>query len=160
MKGLFCGVCKAKNNDEYRMVLQKRLKKMYLLIVVGVFTLLIGIAVHIWGTEFVEDFQAGIISGFGTGLILGAVLSIIRICGYLKNEEKLKEQRLKETDERELEVHGKAMQAASKVLVAVLYVIWVVGGIFFPAASQICWILIVVFFLSYVLLRKHYERTM
>lgn len=159
MKGLFCGGCKARNNEEYIKVLKQRQKKVSLLFAAGLVTMLIGILA--WRLmEGIADYQFGLISGFGGGLTIGAILAIINIRSILKSEEKLKENRLKETDEREIETGRRALQTTAKIVLVALYVMMIVGSLFVEEVMFICGILIAVFLLSYVICQKYYERIM
>lgn len=161
MKGLFCEGCKARNNEEYIKVLKQRQKKVSLLFAAGLVTMLIGILA--WKLmDGVADKQFGIISGFGGGLTVGATLSIINIRSILKSEERLKQNRLLETDERENEVSSRAMRTTAKIVLAVLYIMMIAGGcgLFAAETMAVCSVLIAVFLLSYVICRIYYQRIM
>lgn len=157
MKGLFCGGCKARNNEEYRLVLHKRQKRMWLLLGVGILTAAVGmLGRFLLGVE--GSRQIAMVVGFGVGLALGACIAVHRIHRILTREEKLKEQRLKETDERELEVGNQALQATAKLILALLYILMIVGGLFVEEVMWVCWLLIGAFLISYWLFHKYYEK--
>lgn len=158
MKGLFCGVCKARNNEEFRAVLRKRELRMWFLFAVGLLTAALGLACWFVFGEQTDDYRVGLITGFGVGLGLGAVVAVWKIRKIMSNEERLKEERLKETDEREIEVNNQALQATAKLLLLVLYILMIVGAMFMEELLGVCWFLIAVFLLSYTLFHKHYER--
>ncbi len=159
MKGLFCGGCKARTNDEYRAVLAKRQKKMLVLLLVGLLTVVAGI-VYTWINRFEDSYSLGFVFGFGTGLAFGALLAIVKIRKTLRSEEKLKEARLKETDERELEVGNQALRLAAKVMLAALYVFLIVGGLFWEEIMLACCALLCIFLFSYVFAQKYYNKQM
>ena len=89
MKGLFCGGCKARNNDEYRIFLKKRQKRMWILVLVGLLTVAAGTA-YIGINGFEDSYTLGFVFGFGIGLALAALLSILKIQKIMRDEEKLK----------------------------------------------------------------------
>ena len=64
----------------------------------------------------------------------------------MQHEEKLKEARLKETDERELEVANHALRFTAKIMLAVLYVFLIVGALFWEEIMLVCCILVGIFF--------------
>lgn len=159
MSGVCWRMCRAKNNEEYRTVLKKRAKRMYLLILAGILT--VGISLYLNSFMEITEYRLGFLLGLGVGLVLGAVIRLVKMRRQLEDEEKLKEARLLETDEREIEIGGLALRAASKVLLAVLYLALFVGGLF--AREEILfisWVLIVVFLLSYAGFKKYYSARM
>lgn len=159
MKGLFCGGCKARNNDEYRIFLKKRQKRMWIFVLVGLLTVAAGTA-YIGINGFEDSYTLGFVFGFGIGLALAALLFILKIQKIMRDEEKLKEARLKETDERELEVGNQALRAAAKMMLAALYVLLIIGGLFRQETMAVCWILMSVFLLSYIIAKKYFDKKM
>ena len=103
------------------------------------------------------EYQLGYLLGIGAGLILGGVVGVVRIRRRMADEEKLKKFRLKETDERELEVDSLALRAAAKTLLIVLYVTLVVAGVFDrEELVHVCFGLVALFLLGYAAFRKYY----
>ena len=158
MRSLFCPVCRAKNNEEYREVLRKRRFRFFLFILAGLVTEAVVLYVHFCTEIAVSDYHLGFLVGLGAGLAFGGLVGILKICRHLKDEEKLKELRLKETDERELEMGSLALRGTARILLGVLYVLLVLGGIL-ANNMLLClgWGLIIIYLLSFVLLRKYYE---
>lgn len=159
MKGLFCGGCKARTNDEYREILKKRQKKILVLLIAGLLTVAAGI-VYIGMNGFEDSYTLGFVFGFGTGLALGAVLAMIKIWKTLQDEDKLKEARLKETDERELEVDNQALRLTAKIMLAALYVLLIIGGLFWEEIMVVCCLLVGIFLLSYEIAKRYYGKQM
>ncbi|MDE5679383.1 MAG: hypothetical protein K2I01_02990 [Lachnospiraceae bacterium] len=157
MKGLFCAHCKAKNNEEYKEVLKKRLIRVRLMCLAGVLIIL-GVAVisHML-PEIVDDYHQGVTYGMGTGLVLGSIVAMIRIYRILAREERLKEQRLKETDEREIEIDNMALKQTAKLMLAVLYLSMVFGALVSEELLSLSCLLIGIFLLSYIGFQKYYE---
>ena len=103
------------------------------------------------------EYQLGYLLGVGAGLILGGVVAMVQIRRRLADEEKLKEYRLKETDERELEVDSLALRATAKTLLIALYVILIVAGVFNrQELVHVCLGLVALFLLGYAAFRKYY----
>lgn len=159
MKGLFCGGCKARNNEEYKIVLAKRQKRMLVLLLAGLLTVVAGI-VYIGINGFEDSYSLGFVFGFGVGLALGAALAMWKIRKTLRNEEKVKEARLKETDEREVEVANQALRLTAKIMLAALYVCLIIGGLFWEEIMRVCCILVCIFLLSYEFAKKYYNKQM
>ena len=157
MKGLFCLGCKAKNNEEYRAVLKKRQVGLGLIILVGLATVGFILFLNFCTQIHIGEYQMGYLLGLGAGLILGGVIAMVQIRRRLADDEKLKEYRLKETDERNLEVDGMALRATAKTLLVALYVILIVAGAFGrEELVHVCFGLVALFLLGYAAFRKYY----
>lgn len=158
MRSLFSPVCRAKNNEEYREVLKKRRFRFGLFILAGLATEAVVLYVHYCTEIGISEYHLGFLLGLGAGMALGGVVGILKIRRRLKDEEKLKEVRLKETDERELELDSMALRGTARILLGVLYVLLILGGIF--ASDLLLWLswgLIILYLLSFALFRKYYE---
>lgn len=158
MKGLFCAHCKAKNNEEYREVLKKRLVRVRLLGTAGILMVL-GMRVlfsTLW--KETDGHRQSFIYGMGTGLMLGSMIAIFRIRRFLANEELLKRQRLKETDERELEIGNLALRQTAKLMLALFYVLMIFSILVSRELLYVCCLLIGIFLLSYMVFRRYYEN--
>lgn len=157
MKSLFNSRCKAKNNEEYRAVLKKRQVAAWLIILVGMATEGLVLFLNFCTRMHFGEYQMGYLLGVGAGLILGGVVAMVRIHRRLADEEKLKEYRLKETDERELEVDSLALRATAKILLVALYVTLIVAGVFDrEELVHVCFGLVALFLLGYAAFRKYY----
>ena len=157
MKSLFSSGCKAKNNEEYRAILMKRQVGLWLIILSGRATDGLVLFLNFCTRIHFGEYQLGYLLGVGTGLILGGVVAMVQIRRRLADEEKLKEYRLKETDERELEVDSLALRATAKTLLIALYVILIVAGVFNrQELVHVCFGLVALFLLGYAAFRKYY----
>ncbi|MCM1192865.1 MAG: hypothetical protein NC389_10605 [Acetatifactor muris] len=158
MKSLFCSVCRAKNNEEYRAVLKKRQISFCLFVLVGMATEAIVLFLHLCTQITFPEYRLGYLLGLGVGLALSGVVGLVQIRRRMADEEKLKKWRLKETDERELEVDSMALRTAAKMLLAVMYVVLIAAGMFaWKELLWVCWGLIAFFLLSYAICKKYYE---
>lgn len=157
MRSLFFPTCRAKNNEEYRSVLKKRQVSFYLIILVGAATEGIALFLDFCVRIAFTDYLLGYLLGMGAGLVLGGVIGLARIRRRMASEEKLKEFRLKETDERELEVDSLALRATAKLLLSALYVLLIVAGVFGKEELMyVCFGLVALFLLGYAVFRKYY----
>lgn len=157
MRGLFCPTCRAKNNEEYRAVLKKRQIVVSLYILVGAVTVGIGLFLHFCTPISISEYSFGFMLGVGGGLMLAGAAGVWKIRRRLADEEKLKECRLRETDEREMEVDSLALRATAKVLLFVMYIVLLVSGIFDLEWLFYCsWGLIAIFLFCYAVFRKYY----
>ncbi len=158
MMSLFCPMCRAKNNEEYRQVLKKRRSRFCLFILAGLATEAVSLFAYFCAEIEISDYLLGFLLGVGAGMALGGLIGILKIRRRMADEEKLKECRLKETDERELEVGSLALRGTARILLWVLYVLLVLGGVL--ANDMLLWLswgLILIYLLSFALLRKYYE---
>jgi len=159
MLGLFCS-SKANNNEEYRKVIRIRMNRMILILIVGVITLVFALmAIYVWKITG-KDQTLGVYMGLGSGLIFGAGCFLIKYNLILKNEEKLKIDRLNNTDERIQEISNKSYKIATMILLVGLYAVGLIGGIFYPVLQQVLLFLICLFLLGYMVSYKIYERRM
>ncbi len=159
MMGFFC-VSKAKSNEEYKKVIKARMNLMVLIFVIGLITLIVSLlAEKIWKVE-ISEHMIGLYCGVGTGLLVASVILWIKNWMILRNETRLKESRLCNTDERLMEISNKAFRMATIFLVAALYACGIIGGLFYPILVKVLMILICVFLAAYMVTYKIYEKKM
>lgn len=158
MKHLFWSGCKVKNNEEYRAVLKKRQAVYAMLILAGLATEGLVLFLYFLIQIHFGSYQLGFLLGLGAGLTLGSVIGLVRIQRRMADEEKLKEFRLKETDEREVEVDSLALRATAKTLLVALYVTLIAAGVFNrKELVHVCLGLVALFLFGYTAYRKYYE---
>ena len=108
MKGFLC-FTQAKNNEEFKGILKRRgwiflgISLMGLLTIAAV--LLAEIVFHV---EMME-YSSGFLCGLGTGILAGGLVLWIRNRRILKDEARIKKERLACTDEREIAIGAKAL---------------------------------------------------
>lgn len=139
-------------------MLKKRQVIFYLFILAGLATEGLVLFLNFCTQMTFTEYQLGYLTGLGAGLIFGGVFGLVRIRRRMTNEEKLKEFRLRETDERELEVDSLALRATAKLLLVVLYVLLIVAGVFEKEELMcVCFGLVAFFLLCYAVLKKYFE---
>jgi hypothetical protein len=159
MNGLFCWT-NAKNNEEYKKVIRFRMNIMVILGIIGIATFAVALLAEYKWKVSVSEHMLGVYSGAGTGLFAAAVALWIKNKLLLKNEEKLKESRLNNTDERIREISSKAFRTAAAILLIALYAFALIGGIFYPVLVQVLLSIACIFLVSYVIAFKIYEKKM
>lgn len=159
MMELFCS-SKAKNNEEYKKIVQSRMNILLLLFAIGLITLIVSLlAEMVWAVE-TSEYMLGVYCGVGTGLMAVSVILWVKNRMLLMNETKLKESRLANTDERLMEISNKAFRMATIFLLAALYACGIIGGLFYPILVKVLLILVCVFLFSYIFSYKIYEKRM
>lgn len=159
MRGLFCGTT-ARNNDEYRKVVKRRMLTMTILIIVGIATAVTAYVAFHHGVSAISDHTLGIYSGAGTGMAAAGAFFLIRDFLLLKNEAKLKQQRLEESDERLARIRDLALKPAIFVLLIVLFASCLIGSIFYPVLIYILLITVWAFLIVYFIATRYYSRKM
>lgn len=127
MKGIFCNT-KATTNEEFKLELKKRQKCYILVIIIGVITLFItemGSPNEMVSNKHLVD----VFSGVGVGLIVAGVFLSLKTQLAMKSEEKLKEERLNQSDERLTEISQSAFRSASLLMIVSLYITTLVGAV-------------------------------
>ena len=138
-------------------MLKKRQVGFWLIILAGLVTDGLVLFLNFCTRIHFGEYPLWYLLGVGAGLILGGVVAMVQIRRRLADEEKLKEYRLRETDERELEVDSLALRATAKTLLVALYVILIVAGVFDrEELVHVCLGLVALFLLGYAALRKYY----
>lgn len=159
MKSIFCTTI-AKNNEEYKKIIKNRMKIMVGFMVIGIITALAGILGEFYLKTPVSDKVLGVYTGLGSSLFAAGLVLWIKNKTLLKNEEKLRESRLNNTDERNLEISRKALNIAAYVMLASLYIIGLIGGIFYPILFHVLSLIVCIFLLTYVIAYKYYNKKM
>lgn len=159
MNGPFCATT-AKNNEEYRIVLKKRNVIFILVMVFGLITAFLGIIAKKYSLTKINEQMLGVYTGFGTGLFIAGAIFLIKNYILLKNDEKLKESRLNFTDERNLQIEGKAFHVATYAMIAALYLVAMIGGLIYPPLIHALIIIIATFLVTYIIALRVYNSKM
>ena len=152
-KGAFYN-CNARNNEEYRKVLEKRKKVVVGIFFMGLLLLVAMVVLTIVKPELMGGFHGGFYTGVGSGLMGGAVV------GYLNLREALKAARLQETDEREKEITDKALKASLKAMLGGIYGILVFCAFLSEETILVLAGLTTIFLFSFVVARVVYSKKM
>jgi len=154
----------AATNDEYRKVIKQQMNRMILLGLIGLFTLAVVFLGKYAFQLIVNEHTLSYYSGIGFGLIFAAAALWLKNKRLLSNEERLKESRLKYTDERIRAIQQKAWQWASITLLVVIYFFILFGALLYPNYMSelypVFGICIFSFLVSYFIFFRIYEKRM
>lgn len=159
IRGLFCGTTAA-SNEEYRKALKRRNLWMAALTVAGILIAVAALLADENGSALLPEYVLGVYCGFGTGLALAGILLMIRNVVLMRNEEKLKQSRLENSDERLQTIGNRAALTALKVLLLVIVAGGLIAGIYEQVLIKAVLFLLDVFFLSYIAAFSYFKRRM
>lgn len=159
MNGPFC-YTKAKNNEEYKKVVKRRMIKMLLLFLLGSLAFSLTFFTESIGIIQINNQMLDVYKGVGTGLMFISTLLFVKNRLILKNEEKLKKDRINNSDERIQEISHKAFRIASISLLVALYIVGLIGGLYNPVLVKVLLSLISAFLLVYLIAYRVYEKRM
>lgn len=149
MLGMFCGN-HITTNEGYQKYVKRRMAIMTGVLLLGAITLgLALLAEFVWKLE-VSERMLGFFAGTGTGLMVGAVILLIRDGRLLGDEERLRKMRVKTTDERNIQISTLATKIAVGVLLVAMYLTMLVLGFWYPLIVNILLALTAVFLAAYV----------
>ena len=160
MMCLFETASNIKTNDDFRKIIKKKNKIMLMLILIGGITILVvGLAVAA-GLLDSDSYLCGLYLGLGTGLIFAGILKILRHRKILQNEELLKKERLKYTDERNRAISSKAMETSLFILLILSYMGMLIGVFYSRIIFYCYWSVIMAFLLLYIICTRYYNHKM
>lgn len=157
MLGLFCS-SDCKTNDEYKKVIKARILIFIGLIVLGVITLIVTFLGDSYLNLKISESMISTYSGFGTGITVVGIILLIKNVSILNNEEKLRKVRISNTDERIKEINLKASKVALGFMLVTMYLVGLIGGIWYPVITQVLFSIICVFLVVYVIAYKIISR--
>lgn len=154
MRGLFCST-KARNNEEFKIELKKRMKKFAGIGVLGVLTAAAGVIAYYLKPN---GHMAATVAGIGTGIVAGMIILWFKTWQILKDDDKIREERLELADERLQEISSRAFRVAGVFMVVTLYIVCLAGGFFYPELIKVLLIVMAVFLLAYTISYKIYQK--
>ena len=150
--------CKVTTLEAFKQSLYARIKAFILMITLGFITLVVGLLPQFTNLLTLEDYTSGFLTGFGTTLIILGIVFTIRTLKILKDEAKLKEERLKVQDERNLMISNHSIKVATFIVLITLY-ICLIASLFINRQMTICFIIpIFVFLGSYMIANLYFSR--
>lgn len=143
-----------KTDEDYKTVLKTGMFFGVILMFLGIAAIIIAqLADTALGINL-EGHQKSFISGIGGGLIAGGAFAAIRQFSILRNSAKVRKERIAITDERVQNLSGRALVASGLIMFVGVYVMAIVGGLFYPILSKVALILIGIFLVSYFVIYK------
>lgn len=149
MLGIFCAT-RAMSDEEYREYTRRRCFIYAGLAVIGVITAAIAAAAEFVWEVNVNDMMLGVYTGVGAGLTVAGIVLGIRNALLLKDGKKLREMRIADSDERNIQISASATKAALAVLLIGMYFAVLLGGLWYPVLTKVLAFLLVLFLFSYM----------
>lgn len=159
IRGLFCGTT-AVTNEEYKKVLKRRNVWMAALVIAGALLTAVTVMAENSGSAMLPNYILGVYCGFGTGLSLAGMILFVRNLIIMKDESKLKQDRLENSDERLQEIGSRAGLTAIKFTLLVGTVCGLIAGIFEPVLVKALVFALDVFLFSYIAAFAFYKKKM
>ena len=146
MIGPFCYKDLA-TDEEYKDYLKKRNKIFIALIFVGILTFLcLAFFYHM-----LLDYSRGFLAGMGSGLIVGGIVLFYKNTNILKNPQKIREERIKISDERNRMICDHASKMALIGIIVEIYIIMIISLITRTDTYRICTLIIGTFLVFYAM---------
>lgn len=148
-------------DEDYLRILRRRQRLFIGMLIVGLLTSAItGIAELLELHYAMSPRQFGFYCGVGGGLTGGAIVFLLRNYQAMRDPEKLRQARIKETDERMQDISRRALAVAGYALLLAVYLTCLIGGIFYPELLMILAGLACVFLITYVISFFIYNKMM
>lgn len=157
MLGMFCS-SDCKTNEEYKRYIRGRLILFIGIIILGSITLGITFLGEKYLNFKLNENMIGTYSGFGCGLIVMGVILLSKNILILKNEKKLRQVRISNTDERNKEISLKASRIALVFMLVSMYLVALIGGLWYPEITLILFSIICLFLVVYLIAYKVISR--
>lgn len=149
MLGIFCAT-KVTSDEAYRTFIKRRSLIYGGLAVIGLITAAVALAAEfLWAVE-VSDMMLGVYTGAGTGLTLAGIILFFKNRMLLKNGKKLRQERIANSDERNIQISMMATKAALAVLMTGMYLVVLIGGLWDPMLVKIILFLLILLMFSYI----------
>ena len=117
-----------------------------------------------WGLSYlikdVSDYSRGMITGIYTGIIFIATVLMIKYLILLRNEDKMKAEYIKTTDERNNEISKETMRTSSLITLVLTGLAILVTGFFSQTVSTTLFIDLAASSLITVLVFAYYNKKM
>ncbi|HBJ1650157.1 MULTISPECIES: hypothetical protein [Clostridium] len=148
--------CKSNNNEEYKKVIKARMNLMALIFVLGSIMIIVSLVAK----TLINDEMIIIYSSFGIGLVVVSALKWRENKFILGNEERLKQSRVYSNDERIIEINSKALKVSGLVLLISVYLVALIGGIFYPILAKALLSMACIFIVTHFISYKIYDKKM
>lgn len=147
-----------KDNEEFIAQLKKKNQWLTILPIIGIITMALGLYGEFAVDIMLPDKMLGVYTGFGAGLLGVAAVLILRNRQIMKDEAKLTAYRIKNSDERNQAIAGKAFSIAALVLLIAMYLGGLVGGLFYPILVDVMLYGVCLFLISYLIAWKVLDK--
>lgn len=148
----------ANTDEEYREKLKSRRRLIPVMAIAGAAAIVVSQFLLQQGDE--KAFAAGLYMGIGCGILAVSIVWFFKIRGILRDEKKLREKRLKERDERNIQVTLKAHYTAGMLVILAGYVTMLVAGFFSMEVFWTVWVMVMLYFVLFAIGRIIYDKKM
>lgn len=156
---LFKSMWEPTNSDEeFRKKLKMRKHFIPVMVIAGAASIVVSMVLLQSGEE--KEFLAGLYMGIGCGVLAVSVVWFLKIRSILQDEKKLRMKRLKESDERNIQVTLKAHYTAGVLMIMAGYVTMLVSGFFSMEVFWTVWALVMLYYVLFMAGRLFYEKKM
>ena len=133
-------------DDDYMKVLRGRHCLFIVMLVIGLITSSIAAMAEFlnWDVKL-SSHILGFYTGVGSGITFAAAIFLLRLRKIIKDPKLLRSERIKATDERVREISRRSLAAAGYVLLIAVYLVCLIGGLFYPELLAVLAILACVF---------------
>ena len=155
------GCQNAHTDEEYCGILRRRQRIFIAMLLLGVVTFAAAGAAELFSWNVALDSHAlGFYSGIGTGMAFGAATLLIRLRRTMKDPDALRKARIRDTDERVAEIGRRATATAGYTLLIAVYLLGIIGGMFYPQLLILLAVLPMIFLLAYLISAFIYNKIM
>lgn len=148
----------AGSDEEYREKLIRRKRFIPVMVLAGAAAIVVSCVLLRSGEE--QAFLAGLYMGVGVGVLVVSMVGFLKIRSVLRDEKKLHMKRLKESDERNIQVTLKAHYTAGVLMIMAGYVTMLVSGFFSMEVFWTVWVLVMLYFVLFAAGRLFYNKKM
>lgn len=147
-----------KVNQDYKDVIKRKRRVMLVIMIFGVLTTLVAVGNELLNIVPVIERITNLYAGIGVGLISVSIVFMVKYKKLIKNETALKEERLKNLDERNILISRMAAKSAAMVLIFCSYIAMLIGGLFSKVVFYCFWWVVMVFLIAYVFFSLYYRN--
>lgn len=148
MKENICGKG-CMTNEEYKKYIKVRIWISAGFILAGILAVLLPVFADSFLTAGGYERMGDFYQGFGMGLMGAGIVMLIKNLRVLSSEEKLKRCRIAYQDERNRRLSASALQAALYVLLIGIYLLMLIGGLWYPQIAVILAMLVCLFLVAF-----------
>lgn len=160
LSGFFCRP-DIHTDEGYLKVLQRRRNICIIMLILGVITAAVaGFAELLDWDISLSSRSLGFYSGVGTGMAFASIVFLVRLRRSMKDSKALHAARIKATDERTMEISRRSMAIAGYALLIALYLLCLIGGLFYPELLVILAVMACVFLATYMISFSIYNKIM
>lgn len=145
-------------DEDYKKSLKKKMIAYRVLFLLGLITIVTFQIAREWFQMTLPDFMMGFYSGIGAGLIGVSLILTLKTRRILRSPEALRRSRIKNTDERNVNISAKSMRTALFVLLIAMYLVMIIGGLWYPILTEVIaglvYVFLFVYLISYWILSK------